>query len=85
MGIPTQIEQLPNPQYIDGTPRVVLEVLNDLLPSGQAIQLADTFDTEGMTDKSIANTPYKWLVYSSLITFLISGLGIVLFKQKEIK
>lgn len=85
MGIPTQIEQLPNPQYIDGTPRIFLEILNDLLPSGQAIQLADAFDTEGMTDKSIANAPYKWLGYSSLITFLFSGLGIVLFRQKEIK
>ena len=31
MGIPTQIEQLPNPQYIEGTPRIVLEVLSDLL------------------------------------------------------
>lgn len=84
MGIPTQIEQLPNPQYIDGTPRVVLEFLNDLLPSGQAIQLADTFDSEG-TNKNIADASYKWLGYSSLITFLTSGLGIVLFRQKEIK
>ena len=85
MGIPTQIEQLPNPQYIDGTPRVILEILNDLLPSGQAIQLADAFDTEGMTDESIANASYRWMGYSSLITFLISGLGIALFRQKEIK
>ena len=59
MGIPTQVEQLPNPQYIDGTPRVILEVLNDLLPSGQAMQLADAFDTDGMTDENIANSPYK--------------------------
>ena len=85
MGIPTQIEQLPNPQYIDGTPRVILEILNDLLPSGQAIQLADAFDTEGMTDESIANASYRWMGYSSLITFLISVLGIALFRQKEIK
>ena len=54
MGIPIQVEQLPNPQYIEGTPRIVLEVLSDLLPSGQAIQLTDAFDTEGMTDESIA-------------------------------
>lgn len=58
MGIPTQVEQLPNPQYIEGTPRIVLEVLSDLLPSGQAIQLADAFDTEGMTDESIANEQF---------------------------
>lgn len=59
MGIPTQVEQLPNPQYIEGTPRIVLEVLSDLLPSGQAIQLADAFDTEGMTDESIAKGPLQ--------------------------
>lgn len=85
MGIPTQVEQLPNPQYIEGTPRIVLEVLSDLLPSGQAIQLADAFDTEGMTDESIANAPYRWMGYSLLVTFLTSVLGIALFRKKEIR
>ena len=85
MGIPTQVEQLPNPQYIEGTPRIVLEVLRDLLPSGQAIQLADAFDTEGMTDESIANVPYRWMEYSLLVTFLTSVLGIALFRKKEIR
>ena len=83
MGIPTQVEQLPNPQYIEGTPRIVLEVLSDLLPSGQAIQLADAFDTEGMTDESIANAPYRWMGYSLLVTFLTSVLGIALFRKKK--
>ena len=85
MGIPTQVEQLPNPQYIEGTPRIVLEVLSDLLPSGQAIQLADAFDTEGMTDESIAKAPYRWMGYSLLVTFLTSVLGIALFQKKEIR
>ena len=77
--------QLHNPQYIDGTPRVILEVLNDLLPSGQAMQLADAFDTDGMTDENIANSPYKWMGYSLLVTFLISILGIILFRKKDIR
>ena len=81
----TQIEQLPNPQYIEGTSRIVLEVLSDLLPSGQAIQLADAFDTEGMTDESIANAPYRWMGYSLLVTFLTSVLGIALFRKREIR
>ena len=85
MGIPTQVEQLPNPQYIEGTPRIVLEVLSDLLPSGQAIQLADAFDTEGMTDESIAGAPYRWMGYSLLVTFLTSVLGIALLRKKEIR
>ncbi len=84
-GIPTQVEQLPNPLYIDGTPRAVLEVINDLLPSGQAMQLADAFDTEGIANKNIENAPYRWLGYSMLVIVLTSGMGITLFRKKEIR
>ncbi len=84
-GIPTQVEQLPNPLYIDGTPRAVLEVINDLLPSGQAMQLADAFDTEGIANKNIENAPYWWLGYSMLVIVLTSGMGIALFRKKEIR
>jgi len=85
VGIPTQVEQLPNPLYIDGTPRTVLEVVNDLLPSGQAMQLADAFDASGITNKNIENAPYRWMGYSMLIIVLTSGCGIILFKRKEIR
>ena len=84
-GIPTQVEELPNPLYIDGTPRAVLEVVNDLLPSGQAMQLADAFDSEGIVNKNIENTPYRWLGYSFLMIVLTSGMGIALFRKKEIR
>lgn len=84
-GIPTQVEQAPNPLYIDGTPRAVLEVVNDLLPSGQAIQLADAFDTDGLIDKDGGNEFYQWVGYSTLVIVLTSGIGIVLFKKKEIR
>ena len=70
-GIPTQVEQSPNPLYIDGTPRTVLEVVNDLLPSGQAMQLADAFDSEGIAHKNIENASYRWLGYSILVLSLI--------------
>ncbi len=85
VGIPTQVEQLPNPLYIDGTPRAVLEVVNDLLPSGQAMQLADAFDASGITNKSIENAPYRWMGYSLLVIVLTSGMGIALFRRKEIR
>ena len=85
VGIPTQVEQSPNPLYIDGTPRAVLEVVNDLLPSGQAMQLADAFDSEGITNKDIENVPYRWLGYSLLVIVLTSGVGIFLFRKKEIR
>lgn len=85
LGVPTQVEQLPNPLYIDGTPRAVLEVVNDLLPSGQAMQLADAFDSEGIANKDIENAPFRWLGYSLLVITLTSCIGIVLFRKKEIR
>lgn len=84
-GIPTHVEQLPNPQYIDGTPRAVLEILNDLLPSGQAMQLADAFDAGGITNKDIETLPYRWLGHSILVIAFTSGFGIILFRKKEIR
>lgn len=84
-GIPTQVEQSPNPLYIDGTPRTVLEVVNDLLPSGQAMQLADAFDSEGIAHKNIENASYRWLGYSILVIVVTSSLGIALFRKKEIR
>ena len=85
VGIPTQVEQSPNPLYIDGTPRAVLEIVNDLLPSGQALQLADAFDSEGIANKDIKNAPYRWQGYSLLVIILTSGMGITLFRRKEIR
>lgn len=85
VGIPTQVEQSPNPLYIDGTPRTVLEVVNDLLPSGQAMQLADAFDSEGIANKDIENASYRWLGYSILVIVVTSSLGIALFRKKEIR
>ena len=84
-GVPTKVEQLPNPQYIDGAPRAILEVVNDLLPSGQTMQLADMFDADGITNKDMENAPYRWLGYSLLVIVITSGLGIILFRKKEIR
>lgn len=80
-----EVEQLPNPQYIDGKQRAVLEVVNDLLPSGQAMQLVDMFDADGMTNKDMENAPYRWPGYSLLVIVITSGLGIILFRKKEIR
>lgn len=85
VGIPTRVEQLPNPQYIDGTPRAVLEIVNDLLPSGQAMQLADAFDAGGIVNKDIKTVSYRWLGYSMVVIVFTSGFGIILFRKKEIQ
>lgn len=85
MGIPTQVEQCPNPLYIDGTPRAILKVINDVLPSGQSMQLADAFDSDGLANKGIEEAPYRWMGYSLLVILLTSGIGIALFRKKQIR
>lgn len=84
-GIPTKVEQTPNPLYIDGTSRDIFEVINDFLPSGQAIQLADAFDAEGIVNKDAGNEAYRWCIFSALVIVLTSGFGIILFRKKAIR
>ena len=51
----------------------------------EAMQLADAFDSEGIANKDIENIPYQWLGYSLLLIVLTSGVGIALFRKKEIR
>jgi len=85
MGIPTEVERSPNPNYINGTQRKVLEIINDCLPSGQAMQIANSFDSGGIAVKDDFTYPYIWLVYSFVFVATTSGIGILFFKIKEIK
>ena len=39
-GVPTQVETVPNPSYVEGRARETLEFINDVLPSGQGVQMA---------------------------------------------
>ena len=49
------------------------------------MQLVDMFDADGMTNKDMENAPYRWPGYSLLVIVITSGLGIILFRKKEIR
>lgn len=64
-----------NPNYLEGTTRDVYEFLFDFLPGGQVIQCAS------MQVKQ----PIMLILYSGIICLITSGVGLVLFKQKDLK
>lgn len=39
----------------------------------------------GMTNKDMENAPYRWMGCSLLVIVLTSGLGVILFRKKEIR
>lgn len=84
-GIPTEVERAPNPNYIDGTQRKVFEIINDCLPSGQAMQIANSFDSGGIAVKDDFTYPYIWLLYSFTFVTVTSVIGVSFFKKKEIR
>lgn len=72
----TSARQVPNPGYVRGTQREVYQFLNDFLPTGQSVIL-----TRGDTEASTPLLP----VYSACIAVTASGIGIFIFRKKDIK
>lgn len=68
-------EQAPNPQYLGGAQRAVFEVLYALLPTSQAIELASRQ----------AQDPYRMALYSAAVVVLSTGIGVFLFRRKDLK
>ena len=81
----TDVDRVPNPQYVRGTEREVLELLNNFFPSGQTIQLADMFNSEGEDTSHDFSHTEQWLFYSLGITIITTAIGIGLYRRKEIK
>ncbi len=65
----------PNPKYLTGTNREIVQTLYDINPGGQAIQCA------AMT----AVNPLRLPLYSLGIILLATGAGIVLFRDRDLK
>ncbi len=66
----------PNPNYVSGTARRVLTVINDLNPGGQAVRVftqEDGLDAGGLA------------VYDLIVFILASGVGMILFRKKDLK
>lgn len=70
-----EIEAEPNPHYISGTKRVIYEFLNDLLPGNQAYMLWE----------GLAVHLGMMALYSGIIAISVSGAGIFLFRNEDIK
>lgn len=66
----------PNPNYVDGFKRDVLEVFDTVLPYDQVIR-ATNLDIEGYTLIMPA--------CSAMLTLIFSGAGIMIFRKKNIK
>lgn len=65
----------PNPKYLEGTKREIVQTLYDINPGGQAIQCA------AMTAVNPARLPF----YSLAITVLATGAGCALFRKRDLK
>ena len=65
----------PNPLYISGTQRVVLELALDAIPVGQAMQI---------NNQDFSGFEY-WPLLSLGITAVTSAAGVLIFKKKDIK
>jgi len=65
----------PNPRYVAGTLRTVLEVVRDLLPSGQGAQM--------MQLKIV--TPVRMLLCDVLVTVSVTAGGLASFRRKDLK
>lgn len=65
----------PNPKYLEGTKREIVQTLYDINPGGQAIQCA------GMTAVNPARLP----LYSLGIAVLATATGCALFRKRDLK
>lgn len=64
-----------NPDYVDGVQRTVFQFINDLLPTGQAFQIANL----------TVERPWLLLGCSLALVLLTTGLGLFLFRKKDVK
>lgn len=65
----------PNPKYLDGTKRELVQTIYDINPGGQAIQCTS------LEAVNIERLP----IYSLIIVILTTGAGIIFFQKKDLK
>lgn len=64
-----------NPHYLRGTMRGIYEFLDDFLPGGQALKIANMS----------AENPWLLMLYSSIIIVGTTGAGLWVFRKKDLK
>lgn len=70
-------ESVKNPKYLTGTKRKIYLFFNDLLPNNQIMQLA--------YDDEISNNTTSFPLYSLSLIVVTTGVGILLFRRKDLK
>ena len=65
----------PNPRYVSGSKRAVLEVIYDILPTGQAFQLSNNECVH----------PARLPAFSLLLTLVTTAAGALLFRRRDLK
>ena len=65
----------PNSRYVTGTKRAVLEVIYDVLPTGQAFQISN----------NECARPARLPAFSLLLTLITSAAGAILFRRRDLK
>lgn len=84
MGVPTEVENAPNPLYVGGITRKAFEFVENVLPAGQAMQLVDSFDDGGLIEREHCD-PYGGMLYAAAFSVLLTAAGMTVFRKKEIK
>ena len=74
-GTPNLGEPHPNPRYVTGTKRAVLEVIYDILPTGQAFQISNNECAH----------PARLPAFSLLVALVTSAAGALLFRRRDLK
>lgn len=70
-----EVEAMKNPRYLEGTEREVYEFLHNLLPGDQQVQIGQ------MTTEK----PGGLMIYSAGVAVVITAVGMILFKKKDLK
>ena len=70
-----EYQEIPNPNYLEGGERKVVQFLYDFVPGGQALQCVS------LEANNITVLP----AYSLIIIVLTTGFGVFFFKKKELK
>ncbi|HCT16130.1 MAG TPA: ABC transporter permease [Ruminococcaceae bacterium] len=74
-GVTVEEPETKNPNYVSGTKREIYEFLQDFMPGGQMLQLADM---------EVENPPIL-AVYDGIIFIAATACGIIAFKRKDLK
>ncbi len=84
IGVPTEVENAPNPLYVGGATRKAFQFVENILPAGQAMQLVNSFDDGGLVERERCD-PYSGMIYAAVFSALLTGSGMAAFRKKEIK